>query len=38
MRQEIASRLAERLWAEREDRPSKWWMSFTKRKFMGRAL
>jgi actin related protein 2/3 complex subunit 3 len=38
MRQEIATRLAERLWAESEERPSKWWMSFVKRKFMGRAL
>lgn len=37
MRQECAARLLNRLYAE-GDKPSKWWLSFTKRKFMGKAL
>ncbi|KAK3069084.1 hypothetical protein LTS18_000428, partial [Coniosporium uncinatum] len=35
MRQELAQRLLGRLYAD-GDAPSKWWLSFTKRKFMGR--
>ncbi|KAI9742397.1 MAG: subunit of the Arp2/3 complex [Claussenomyces sp. TS43310] len=39
VRQEIASRLLARLYEEGGDgKPSKWWLSFTKRKFMGKAL
>lgn len=37
MRQECAARLLNRLYAD-GDKPSKWWLSFTKRKFMGKAL
>lgn len=38
LRQEVASRLSERLWMEDENVASKWWVSFRGRKFMGRAL
>ncbi|KAF3360963.1 hypothetical protein VdG1_00972 [Verticillium dahliae VDG1] len=39
VRQEIASRLLARVFDEGGDgKPSKWWLSFTKRKFMGKAL
>ena len=40
VRQELATRLLARVYEEgaAEDRPSKWWLSFTKRKFMGKAL
>lgn len=38
VRQELAIRLHQRLYAEGEAGPSKWWMSFTKRKFMGKSL
>jgi len=39
VRQEIAARLLARLYPEGGDgKPSKWWLSFTKRKFMGKAL
>jgi actin related protein 2/3 complex, subunit 3 len=38
VRQELAIRLHQRLYAESADAPSKWWMSFTKRKFMGKSL
>ncbi|KAF2457004.1 ARP2/3 complex subunit Arc18 [Lineolata rhizophorae] len=37
MRQELAQRLLNRLYAE-GNAPSKWWLSFTKRKFMGKSL
>ncbi|KAI0205544.1 ARP2/3 complex ARPC3 subunit [Astrocystis sublimbata] len=39
VRQELATRLLARVYDESEDgKPSKWWLSFTKRKFMGKAL
>lgn len=39
VRQELAQRLLARVYDdETEDKPSKWWLSFTKRKFMGKAL
>jgi actin related protein 2/3 complex, subunit 3 len=39
IRQELASRLLSRVYEEGGDgKPSKWWLSFTKRKFMGKAL
>ncbi|PSR80842.1 actin-related protein 2/3 complex subunit 3 [Coniella lustricola] len=38
VRQELASRLLARVYADGDDKPSKWWLSFTKRKFMGKAL
>ncbi|KAK5162638.1 actin-related protein 2/3 complex subunit 3 [Cryomyces antarcticus] len=37
MRQELAVRLLARVYADGST-PSKWWLSFTKRKFMGKAL
>ncbi|KIO30178.1 hypothetical protein M407DRAFT_242253 [Tulasnella calospora MUT 4182] len=37
-RQELATRLVERLYADGTGKPSKWWMSFTKRRFMNRSL
>ncbi|KAF2756089.1 ARP2/3 complex subunit Arc18 [Pseudovirgaria hyperparasitica] len=37
MRQELAVRLLNRVYAD-GDSPSKWWLSFTKRKFMGKQL
>ncbi|KAL1296526.1 hypothetical protein AAFC00_000034 [Neodothiora populina] len=37
MRQEVAIRLLNRIYAD-ENVPSKYWLSFTKRKFMGKAL
>ncbi|KAF1346485.1 actin-related protein 2/3 complex subunit 3 [Delphinella strobiligena] len=37
MRQELSVRLLNRIYAD-GDTPSKWWLSFTKRKFMGKAL
>ena len=37
-RQELASRLLARVYEGDEDKPSKWWLSFTKRKFMGKGL
>ena len=37
VRQELAVRLGQRLYTEGVG-PSKWWMSFTKRKFMGKSL
>jgi hypothetical protein len=36
--QELATRLLARVYADDETKPSKWWLSFTKRKFMGKAL
>jgi actin related protein 2/3 complex subunit 3 len=38
VRQELATRLLARVYDESEDKPSKWWLSFTKRKFMGKGL
>ncbi|OTB04236.1 hypothetical protein M426DRAFT_73594 [Hypoxylon sp. CI-4A] len=39
VRQELAARLLARVYDEEGDgKPSKWWLSFTKRKFMGKAL
>ncbi|UKZ56164.1 hypothetical protein TrVGV298_009993 [Trichoderma virens] len=38
VRQELASRLLARVYEEDESKPSKWWLSFTKRKFMGKSL
>ncbi|KAH8677557.1 ARP2/3 complex ARPC3 subunit [Xylariales sp. PMI_506] len=39
VRQEIAARLLARVYEEGGDgKPSKWWLSFTKRKFMGKSL
>jgi actin related protein 2/3 complex subunit 3 len=37
-RQETAQRLVERLYADGTGKPSKWWMCFTKRRFMNRSL
>ncbi|KAI5124742.1 hypothetical protein M0805_005376 [Coniferiporia weirii] len=37
-RQELAARLIERLYADGVGKPSKWWMSFQKRRFMNRSL
>jgi len=36
VRQELAARLVERLYADGTNKPSKWWMAFTKRRFMHR--
>lgn len=38
VRQELASRLLARVYDQDESHPSKWWLSFTKRKFMGKSL
>ncbi|KIW09577.1 uncharacterized protein PV09_00449 [Verruconis gallopava] len=38
MRQELGARLLSRVYADGTDKPSKWWLSFTKRKFMGKSL
>ncbi|KAI4198370.1 MAG: hypothetical protein LQ350_005307 [Teloschistes chrysophthalmus] len=38
VRQELAIRLLARLYAGGSQMPSKWWLSFTKRKFMGKTL
>lgn len=38
MRQELAMRLIPRLYADGSGKPSKWWLSFTKRRFMGKSL
>ncbi|KAF3766163.1 ARP2/3 complex, 21 kDa p21-Arc subunit [Cryphonectria parasitica EP155] len=38
VRQELATRLLARVYADGDEKPSKWWLSFTKRKFMGKAL
>jgi actin related protein 2/3 complex subunit 3 len=38
VRQELAIRLLARLYAGGATTPSKWWLSFTKRKFMGKSL
>jgi hypothetical protein len=34
LRQELALRLAARIYQDDPNQPSKWWMCFTKRKFM----
>jgi len=38
VRQELAARLVERLYADGSGKPSKWWMAFQKRRFMNRSL
>ncbi|KAI9734908.1 MAG: tRNA (adenine(58)-N(1))-methyltransferase non-catalytic subunit trm6 [Cirrosporium novae-zelandiae] len=38
VRQELAQRLLARIYADGTNTPSKWWLSFTKRKFMGKSL
>ena len=38
VRQELATRLLAKVYEEDESKPSKWWLSFTKRKFMGKSL
>ncbi|KIY69732.1 ARP2/3 complex, 21 kDa p21-Arc subunit [Cylindrobasidium torrendii FP15055 ss-10] len=38
VRQELAARLVEILYADGTGKPSKWWMSFQKRRFMNRSL
>ncbi|KAK0609923.1 ARP2/3 complex 21 kDa subunit [Bombardia bombarda] len=40
VRQELAARLLARVYDEAsgDGKPSKWWLSFTKRKFMGKGL
>lgn len=38
MRQELALRLVNRLYADGTGKPSKWWLSFSKRRFMGKSL
>lgn len=38
VRQELGARLVGRLYADGTGRPSKWWLSFAKRKFMGKSL
>ncbi len=42
VRQELAARLLARIYSDGQggsvDVPSKWWLSFTKRKFMGKSL
>ncbi|CAK3832110.1 probable ARP2 3 complex subunit Arc18 [Lecanosticta acicola] len=38
MRQELAARLLNRVYMDPSGQPSKWWLSFQKRKFMGKAL
>ncbi|CAK9440246.1 uncharacterized protein LODBEIA_P43460 [Lodderomyces beijingensis] len=37
-RQELAERLLKRVYSEDENVPSKYWLSFTKRKFMNKSL
>jgi hypothetical protein len=38
VRQELAARLVERLYADGTGKPNKWWMAFQKRRFMNRSL
>ncbi|QIW99531.1 hypothetical protein AMS68_005049 [Peltaster fructicola] len=38
MRQELAARLLNRVYQDGTGQPSKWWLSFQKRKFMGKQL
>ncbi|EDO15475.1 hypothetical protein Kpol_472p6 [Vanderwaltozyma polyspora DSM 70294] len=37
-RQELAMRLLERIYAQSKDHPSKFWLSFTRRRFMNKSL
>ncbi|KAH9833733.1 actin-related protein ARPC3 [Rhodofomes roseus] len=37
-RQELAARLVEKLYTDGTGKPSKWWMSFQKRRFMSRSM
>ncbi|KAF2720596.1 ARP2/3 complex, 21 kDa p21-Arc subunit [Polychaeton citri CBS 116435] len=37
-RQELAGRLLNRVYTDPSGQPSKWWLSYSKRKFMGKAL
>ena len=37
LRQELGQRLVDKVFTE-ADKPSKWWMCFTKRRFMGKSL
>ncbi|KAI5795474.1 actin-related protein 2/3 complex subunit 3 [Peziza echinospora] len=38
IRQELGQRLLARIYADGTGKPSKWWLSFTKRRFMGKSL
>lgn len=38
VRQELAIRLLARIYEDGAEKPSKWWLSFAKRKFMGKSL
>ncbi|KAL5530294.1 ARC18 [Sanghuangporus sanghuang] len=38
LRQELAARLVERLYADSTGKPSKWWLAFQRRRFMQRSL
>lgn len=38
VRQELAQRLLARLYEGGAEKPSKWWLSFAKRRFMGKQL
>ncbi|KAH0612615.1 uncharacterized protein H6S33_008995 [Morchella sextelata] len=38
MRQELVIRLLSRIYADGTGKPSKWWLSFTKRRFMNKSL
>jgi actin related protein 2/3 complex subunit 3 len=38
VRQELAMRLLGRVYSDGTGVPSKWWLAFTKRKFMGKSL
>lgn len=37
-RQELASRLLERLYRDSQEKPSKFWLAFTRRRFMNKSL
>jgi len=38
VRQELGGRLLARIYEGEGEKPSKWWLSFGKRKFMGKSL
>jgi actin related protein 2/3 complex subunit 3 len=38
IRHEVGARIVERIWDANTDKPSKWWMCFTKRRFMEKSL
>ena len=38
LRQETGLRLTEKVFDPETDKPSKWWMCFSKRKFMDKSL